>query len=351
MTPTRIGEGKVRYSSVRASNSQYALLEQNDGFINLHKLDGELIKTLPRALRSDTQVVFSYADVNTVFYILENKIMSYDLSSDRHEIVKEFLEYVGFSANHAEGDLTPSGDLALAGIRSDGGLDVFKYSIPTGVKGKAYPQDESGFDGIKVVGGTTTLSGHLILSGDAGIEDLTISRKLTSVNGHACPCPKGLLWCSAADAKVNQNAACLIDLQNGDIRVLKSFSWAYAMHLSSGLDFAVVCVQDPMGSLPFQIWQVPFDGATPVMVHEWHSVYRGYDSAPKGSYSEGRVLFNVDDGKSISVWSLDMGLSVKFTPQPTSNRTRIDYSPYVGKSRFVLEPRADGSVDIFEEKL
>lgn len=345
MSPTLIGVGKVRYSSIRASNSKYILLEQNDGFIHLYGADGKFIRVLPRALRTDTQVMFSRVNPDVLHYVDLNDVMAYNIPLNGHQMVREFPEYVGFMPGPAEGDVTEAGYIALAGILPDSRIEVLSYSVSMNDLPTKYPQDEI-FDGIKMMGS------HLILSKDSGIWDLTSGKQLTTVNGHACPYSNGLLWCSAADAKVNQNAVCLID--DSGIHVLKSFSWAYAMHITAGPDFAGVSVYDPTGLLPFQIWQVPFDGSGGTLIHEWKSIYRGYDSSPKASYSNGRILYNVDDGIKVSVWGLDVGLSVKFTPPPPAlvpTRTRIDYSSYVGKSRFILEPRADGAVDIFEEKL
>src|SRR6476469_6875769 len=126
MTPALLGQGSVRYSSIRAGNGKWALLEQPNGFINLHSVaDGQLVRQLPRAIRSDTQAVFSRTSPDHVITVEENQIWQTNLAGNgESEVVASFPEYVKLAADHAEGDLSPDSYLALCGVREDGSEEV-----------------------------------------------------------------------------------------------------------------------------------------------------------------------------------------------------------------------------------
>jgi len=97
-----------------------------------------------------------------------------------------------------------------------------------------------------------------------------------------------------------------------------------AFHISAGPDFAIVSAYDPKGVQPFQIWKSPFDGSGCTLLHEWRSIYRGYESSPRGTYDDGLILFNVDDGEDVSVSGLKLET---VSPAKKDEPGFIEYEP------------------------
>lgn len=326
--PTLIGEGRVEYSTIRSNNSRYALLQQLNGSINLHELDGKFIRTLPSSLRTDTAVVLSRSSNYHVYYLDGNSIYIHHLIDNSNSLVARFNQYSRLSTSHVESDLTPSGWLALVGILPEGMESIFAYNLTSSTTTEHHVQSES-FDGLKVDD-----SGTLIISKSSGIYTLPrygTSRRLTTANGHACVTNQGLSWCSSADASINSNSIYLIDISTGVKRKLKSYDWSYALHITSDRNSLYVSTYDPNGLLPYQVWDIPFNPMImPTLLHEWRGPYRGYDSQPKVTYSEGRLLYNVDDGSTISVWSLEVEVSVAAVPIN-------DYIDYSKHGNFIIE--------------
>jgi hypothetical protein len=296
----QFGVGEVRISSARASNSKWALVQRTDGFIELYTVEGRRVRVLPRAIRSDTQPVFSRTSPDHVFTIDGVRIWRNSLIDDTVDLIAEFTQYINLSAAHAEGDLTTDGWLALCGIDAHGDEHAFVYNLHTGVSGDVVHLTET-IDGLKAAYG-----GWLLVSSDTGIYAHRDggSRQLTKANGHASTSVyQGrpvLIWCNAADPGYNNNAVMLVDIESGHSRILKSFDWAYAMHTSG----EIVSVYDPTGRLPYQIWHVPLTPIMmPVLLFEWTGPYHAH-ATPRASYSDGFVSFTRWDGLQRSVWGI-----------------------------------------------
>lgn len=343
MTPFLFGQGEVRLSSARASNGKYALVQRVDGWIELFTVDGKHVKTLPRAIRSDTQPVWSRTDPDDIFTIEGREVLRHNIAVGLSMVVASF-DYASLSSSHAEGDLTPDGWLALCGVDEQGVEHAFAYNVDTGEKGDVRQFRPGEIDGLKAA-----KDGWLLVSGERGIQAyqrVGQSHPVAAANGHACSAVwRGrpvLVWCSAADPSIDDNAVVIIDIETGnDGRKLKSFPWAYAFHISG----EIVSAYDPTGELPYQIWRCPFDGSTPELLFEWRAPYLGYESQPRATISEGLVMF----GMNGSVCGLATDVVVPAEPIQRPRETRIDYSAYIGRE-FVMRPRPDGAIDIYERE-
>jgi hypothetical protein len=329
MTPSLIGPGSVRYSSIRANNGKWILAQAENGFNALYKrINGEFVRALPGALNHSAQVVFDRHDPNLLIYCDGNALMMYDVQADISDTLHLFNEYERLVSHHAEGDLSETSHLALCGVKSDGTKEVFLYDAQRGVPSQRYLAHD--FDGIKAAGS------HLLISNDAGIYDLTSGQPLTEANGHAAVTGKYLIWCSNARRDPWRNAVELIEIENPDnVRVLMDFGKLnYAMHLSASHDTAYCSVYDPDGILPYQIWELPFSGGKKLL-YEWSAPYIGYDSQPRATWSDGLLCFNKDG----AVWTLDTDVVVPAVPMPA--KAYIPYGPYAGRSEFVIEPQEE----------
>ena len=335
MTPYLIGSGTVRYSSIRASNGKYVLVQQPNGFINLHAIEGKLIRTLPREIRTDTQPVWSRTSVEYVYTVEGNQLWCRHVITDAAELITSFSEYVSISAEVAEGDLSELGCLALCGVFTAGSNEVFIYDIFRKKKLLATPV--VAFDGLKIAPDNQWILSRTSDPRDSVIDGIFLANgmKLASYNGHACPSDKGLLWCSSADPKANANAAVLIPYEDPSrITVLKRFDWRYAMHITAGSDAGYVGVYAPDGSLPYQIWELPFAGGEKLLF-EWTGPYRGYDSSPKPTFGAGMLCFNRDNG----VWGMALTTASPAIVDPSLKEIKIDYDSYVGNTDFIIRPQ------------
>lgn len=310
MTASYMGSGSVRYSSIRANLGDSVLLQQPHGKVNLHGIDGYLKWELDGRIRTDTQPVFLDSTHVLVAGSDSNKL--WKISLDRQataELIATFPEFASLSVEHAEGDLTEDGYLALCGIDIEGKEWVFTYNIYTRQQGKLHHMYRP-FDAVKA-----TKDGYLLVSDkdadDQGVKvypPLGIPFTIVPKNGHACAAvyegKPVFLWCSNKRAVNWRNAVEMYDVVTGDfIRVLADFGTKnYAMHISAGPDAAYVSVFDPTELLPNQLWKTPFDGSIPTLLHEWRARYRDYESTPRATYSDGLILFNVDGGSSIGTW-------------------------------------------------
>ncbi len=283
----------------------------------LYAISGSPLRTLPAAMSHSAQVVFSRTDTDILYFCDANELRRYVVSRSVHELVHVFPEYSTLVVEHAEGDLSEDGDhLALCGKRPDGVEEVFVYSLTLG-KQAIFPQAEP-FDGLKISGS------HPILSKESGIWDLETGRRLTEVNGHACVGLHDgnhvLCYCTAADPQENANAVRLVQIESGESWILATFDWAYAMQLTAGPDCVYAGLYDPKGERLSQLWKLPYNASAGTLLHEWKSVYRGYESSPRPTYDQGLLLFTVDDGKQTSVWGLKLD-------EPKPERPFIRYAP------------------------
>lgn len=350
MTSRLIGTGEVRISSARSSNGKWALVQQPDGFIHLFTVDGTFVRILPRSIRSDTQSVFSRTSPDEVFTVqLPAHLWRHNLVTGELKGIASFHQYGQVTAAHAEGDLTPDGWLALCVIDPDGVEHAFVYNVQTGEQGDVHQMSEP-IDGLKAAYG-----GWLLVSSRRGIwayPRVGVGHRVAAANGHACTGVLNgrpvLAWCSSDDPVTDDNAVVLSDIESGNgAHKLKSFDWAYAMHISD----EIVSVYDPTGSLPYQIWSTPWDDSECVLLHQWTGPYDALYQ-PRASYSEGRVFYNVPDGHGgCNVHSIDTDVVVKAEPvkvAPSGDR-RVDAREFLGKE-YVLRPCPDGHFEMFERQ-
>jgi hypothetical protein len=341
--------GSIRISSARASNGKYCLVQQLDGFIHLYTLAGKMVRILDRSIRTDTQPMLTYAGDEHVYTVEGDSVYRRSLIDDADvELIKRFNEYANLSeGRHAEGDLQPSGYMALTGLRPDGEA-VFTYNVLTGKTGSPYPI-RNPFDGVKVCDdGTMLVSGPL---GILAIPQVGTSYLVTEANGHACACVDGgrskLLWCSNARRRGWRNAVELIDVQDpaaGSSQVLMDFEKKnYAVHLTAGPDCGYCSAYDPSDTLPNQIWRLPFSGAAPELLHEWRAPYRK-DYEPRATCSGNVILYNVPvaSGHCVVQALLLSGAGTppdeEGTPEdpPGDHYALIDYTAFEGR-KFRLE--------------
>ncbi len=319
MTPFLIGPGSTRYSSIRASNGKYIIIQGEHGFNVLYSIAGSPLRTLPAAMSHSSQAVFSRTDPDTIYYCADNRLMRYDCIQSASVVEKVFSEYTELVSEHAEGDISEDGEhLALCGRTPNGNEEVLIYSLVSHSVIKTYPLVKP-FDGLKISGDRP------ILSDEFGIWDLRDASRLAPVNGHACIGSDAgrpvLLWCTSADRQVNSNTVKLIDIETGESRILETFDWDFAMQLTAGLDCVFVGVYDPKGERHSAILRVPFNGSAVKVLHEWKSAYRGYQSSPRPTHDNGLLLFTVDDGNQEKVFGL------KVDEKPIEKPVFIEYAP------------------------
>jgi hypothetical protein len=292
-------------------------------------------------MRTDTEVVFSWINPDLVYYTHGNGVRWMNLATGESELIVMFPQFTKLSAYGAEGDLTHSGLLVLYGLDGNGVGTIFTLNVLNG-HASNFNQQRDAFDGRKI-----TETGYQLVSKSTGIYATPpegISYPITEANGHACPSTyQGrdvLLWCTNGRRRDWINALEMVDVVDPNrTRVLFDLGKKnYAMQLSQGPgDSCIMCLYDDSTVLPFQIWKVPLDNSSPTMLHEYTAAYRDYDSSPKASYSEGRVLFSDDDGQIVNVRRLDLQEALPALPYLSGNG--IPYGSYAGKSEFVIRPQ------------
>lgn len=355
MTPRRITNSTPpawignEYSSMTPFNCDNSrlLLIAVDHFM-LYDGEGNFLQDTPIAASSEPR--WSRTDPGKFYYHVRNAL--YD---NLGNTVKTFSEYTSITGK-GESDISVDGHLVLCGTRPDGVEEVFVYDLIANSKGTVFPQSAA-FDGLKI-----TVDNEIILSRGDGIWNLHRNLKIAPTDGHACPVvingKSVLLWCSSADPVTNKNAVIAIDTHSGMfLSVLYNLDWKYAFHISAAKDFYIISTDCPDKSLPSQVLKAYYDTTKPVEVLcDTGSIFNGYNSQVKAALSiDGSKVVgcsnfgDVTDANFCDVFMLDLAAST--TPPVPPTETRIDYSPYVGKYEFVMKPRPDGAVDIYERKL
>lgn len=360
----------VEYSSMSPFNSDTTrlLLIKVDHF-GLWDGGGHFLHET--AISSSAEPRWSRTEPTVLFYLSMNSLLRYDVNSGQSATLHVFSEYLSISGK-SESEISPDGDhLVLCGTKPGGQEEVFVYQISTGKKFHVWPQTEL-FDGLKIDG-----HNRIILSKQSGlyVYDGSESRR-TIVNGHACLTQAHgrdiILWCSASDPAINTptgqlitaNAVVAIDIETGVKDIIHVFDWKYSFHIAApdGQPWCIVSTDCPDRSLPSQVWKVYLDKTKPAELLCGTGSIRPDNPNPSdpppynyqvkaavsrdGSKIVGSSNFgDIVDPNYCDVFMLELSATASVT------ETRIDYSSYVGKSEFVMRPRSDGAIDIFERKL
>lgn len=178
MTPYKLTNGGgfgVEVSSARAINcdgTRVLVLASTPPAVLDHfalfTTNGTFIKDLP--IQASAEPRWSRTQGTTLYYVSGNSLMIFDVSGDHPSTVWQFNEYVELTpdgrngvSGRGESDISADGDhFILSGVRQDGSVDVFTYSLKDG-KGQVFSHDTP-FDGLKI-----TASNRMILSRDDGI--------------------------------------------------------------------------------------------------------------------------------------------------------------------------------------
>ena len=339
-------------------NNTRLLFIKRDHF-GLYDGDGIFIDDLP--INASQEPRWDRTNPDALYCISTNRLMKLDTSaiaSPEPSVLRSFSEYVKISGC-GESDISPDGDhFVLSGTRTDGVHEVFVYRISTNAKDVIYPQTEP-FDGLKI-----DSRNRPIVSRAEGIYLLAkgTARKIAPANGHACAAVHNgrpvLLWSSSNDPFSNMNALVLIEIDTGVQEILHVFSWAESFHVSAcDRDFCLVSTDVPSRDLPSQLWKIYFDKMKPAeLLGETGSLFTGYNSQVKAALSRdgSKVVGCSNFGKTTDPNYCDVFLMTIDATAPVdtlTTDTRIDYSPWFGKSVFVMVPRPDGALDIFERKV
>lgn len=318
----------------------------------------KLLMDLP--IDANQEPRWSRTDPSRFYYVADNALMVLVLGHTG-EVTAQYAQHVfpeyqrisGMSEGDvAQNDIGFSSDeyIVLAGINGSS-IEVFLYNITDDQKFP--PVRQSSFDSIKLSPG-----GKIVLARDTGLYYLQADSRLTEVNGHAAVANFDnrdvLIWCTNGLRQNWHNSVELIDIERPlERRVLINFGQKnYATHISTcDKSFCLVSVFDPTEKLPMQLWKVPYIGS-PVLIEETAIKYRGYTSQPKATLNRNGSLaaYSIDDGSSVNTWIIDVEPEPLPEPVPVEpTETRIDYSQFVGQE-FIMRPRPDGAVDIFQRK-
>lgn len=186
-----------------------------------------------------------------------------------------------------------------------------------------------------------------------------------------------LFWVNSAENPLTlpecPNAVVMIDIETGKQTGLKSFPWAYALHISGcAQSWCLVSTYAPDNSLPSQVWRLWADGRSELLCDTGSIMIRtagglAYNPQPRASVSRdgSRCVFSSNGGDtSRGPDYCDVYLGMLETPKPEPvpepiplpieaepDEVVIDYRQYAGKYEFVIRPRADGATDIVMRKL
>jgi hypothetical protein len=372
------------YSTVRISSvgSKWVLLEHPEGFMGLYTGTGTFVRELPAAISTSSRAVWSRTDPNVLTYLTGNMLESYNVASNVSLTLHVFTEYATIDDGGGEADLSLDGDhrvlSGIGGSLPEGATDIFIWTLSAGTKGPVIRQSEP-FDALKISANNHILLSRLksedptlVVPGVLyGIWDITASPHVPLLNqdGHGdvgidtdgTP----ILLVTNSDEK----PITLADFPNGVVKVriadgkqtgLISFPWTDAVDITMPASGPVCYVStygagEPSGNL----YRMALDGSSDVLILAGinHAV-QTYDGQPKFCVSaegdRGWYAATEADGVTVNTYlvMLNGTTPVPALPVPLpSTDTRIDYSPYVGKSEFVMVPRPDGAVDIYERKL
>lgn len=330
-----VGSISVEYSNAcpfNADNSRL-LLQHAGGFFGLYDGAGKYVRLMERPVTHSSEPRWSRRNPDVMYFIDKNALWMEHPSTGQRALIHVFSEYIASTAGgrhgvHGRGESDISeddGHLVLAGIRPQGGVDVFVYEISTRTKGPVFPQARP-FDGLKLTGDNKAL-----VSGAEGVfvlDDLAKPprRIFSGSSPHAAPIGPYFIVTNSNESPTTlpdfPNGIVRIDTRNGEQLGLLSLPWIDAVHISTaaGLDWCAVGsygAKQPSG----KVYKVMIDGSGAEMLADGINSYvqdGNYTAQPKASVSRdgSRLAYTSDKDGALDVWMLMLDGAVVVPPAP-----------------------------------
>ena len=313
---TWIADEYSTMSPFNSDNSKILLVHQS--YFGLYDGTGFYIQDLPLEINSSSEPRWSRRDNHTIYYIHNNQIKTYDISSGVSLIVHTFSEYSAISGM-GKSDISYDGDhFVFAGNRRY----VFVYQISTGTKSPVFDTGGAGFDSIYITprnnviiswlrSGTGRNTGQELFDGN-----MNFLRQVGHADGHKDVTldtngDEVLVWTNSNDPQpICNNGIVKIRLSDGTQTCLAMLDWSLAVHISApdSAGFVYVETYAPSNPSPSTIgWvaytnellQIKLDGSQVLrLAHHRSRPYQAntYNWQPKMSTSRdgSRVVYTSD---------------------------------------------------------
>ncbi len=344
-------------SPFNADNSR--LIVQHDSYFGLYDGSGNYLNDLPFAINAGSEPRWSRTDTNVLYFINNNQLKQYDISTQVSSVVHTFSGYSLISGK-GESDISVDGDhFALAGD----GTFVFVYEISTDTQGPVFDASGHSFDSLYITPNNNVVVGYY-QPGTArynGIElfdrNMNFQRQLARAIGHMDVArdvngDEVLLWTNSGDPQpVCDNGIVKIRVADASQTCLISLDWSLAVHISAPDNNGWVFVEtyapadpDPTGGWPKytnEILQVKLDGSeVRRLVHHRSRPFDSYYYQPRASTSHdgSKLVYNSNFGLQqilgypslyVDAYLIDLGPSAPVpapapTPSPTPTATRFE---------------------------
>jgi hypothetical protein len=263
-TPNAAGSGYLTWisdeystmSPFNSDNSKILLVHQS--YFGLYDGTGFYIRDLPLEISASSEPRWSRRDNHTLYYVHNNQLKTYDISTGVSFIVHTFSEYSAISGM-GQSDISFDGDhFVFAGDSRY----VFVYQISTGTKSSAFDTGVTGFDSICITprnnviiswlqSGTGRNTGQELFDGN-----MNFLRQVGRADGHSDVTldtngDEVLVWTNSADPQpICNNGIVKIRLADGTQTCLATLDFSLAVHISAPDNAGFVYVETYAPSNP-----------------------------------------------------------------------------------------------------
>ena len=308
------------YSTMTPFNSDNSnILLVHQSYFGLYDGSGSYIRDLPLEIDSSAEPRWSRSDNHTIYYIHNNQLKTYDISSGAMGVVHTFSEY-SVIGGFGESDISLDGDhFVLAGNNEF----VFVYRISTDTKFRVFDAGSQPFDSLYITPGNNVIVtwyavGTARYTGQELFDiDMNFLRQVGGADGHKALTTDAngdevLIWTNSGDpnpiANCN-NGIVKIRLADASQTCLLQLDWSLAVNISGPDNSGFVYVDTyapgnpapPGGWAPYtnELLQVKLDGSQALRLAHHRSrpnPANNYNWEPRISTSRdgSRVVYNSD---------------------------------------------------------
>lgn len=314
---TFVSDEYATMSAFNSNGSRFIL--QHDSYFGLYNGQGGYLRDLPFEIHAGSEPRWSRTNANLVYFLRDNQVKSFNVSTNATAVVRTFSEY-GVISGKGESDICFDGNhLVLAGDDRF----VFVYDLATNSKGPVLDTaGHGGFDSLYVTPGDNVLiSWYAHGTGRwRGVElfneNMVFQRQVARAGGHMDVTRDNdgsevLVLTNSADPNpICDNGIVKVRLANAAATCLLELDWSLAVHIAcpDGDGTCIVGTYAPGDPAPGggnwpsytnELLEVRLNGTqTMRLAHHRSRPFNDYMYAPRATVSRDgtRILYSSNHG-------------------------------------------------------